>query len=104
MRFKIDQPTRPRNRRVVGRRLVEPEPQEIAQRQRIRRAPGDAALRVNALEIANQQQPEIDARWQARPTHLRIKSGALGFREVIEDVFAQQLIQAPIKRVTRGCR
>jgi hypothetical protein len=55
-------------------------------------------------KIANQQQPEINTRWQARPTHLRIKTGALGFREIIEAVFAQQLIQTPIKRVTRGCR
>jgi hypothetical protein len=59
----------------------------------------------NANEsAARQAMPRSDARWQARPTHLRIKTGALGFREVIEDVFAQQLIQAPIKRVTRGCR
>ena len=61
---------------------------------------GDAALGVNALEIADQQQPEIDPRRQSRSAHrLRIKASALRFDEIVEPVFAQQLIQAPIKRV-----
>jgi hypothetical protein len=44
MRFERDEPPRLRDRRAVRWCLVQPDPQEIAQRQRIRRAPGDAAL------------------------------------------------------------
>jgi hypothetical protein len=58
MRFERDQPARARDRRVVWWRLVQPDAQKIAQRQRVRRPAGDAALGVNALEIADQQQPE----------------------------------------------
>jgi hypothetical protein len=60
---------------------------KVTQGQRICGAPGDSALRVNALEVANQQQAEIDPWRQARPAHrLSIKAGALGFDEVIEAV------------------
>src|SRR5438093_7433003 len=41
-----------------------PDAEKIAQRQQVRRAPGDAAFGVNALEIPDQQQPEIDPRRQ----------------------------------------
>jgi hypothetical protein len=89
MRFERDQPACPRNRRVVRWRLVEADAQTIAQRQRVRRAPRDAALGVNALEIADQQQPETDSRWHSRPAHgLGIKPDALRFDEIIEAVFA----------------
>ena len=105
MRFERDQAPRPRNRRVVWRRLVQPDAQKIAQRQRIRGAPSDAALRVDAFEIADQKQPEIDARGQAGPTHrLGVKGGALRFSEIVEAVLAQQLIQPPIKRMAGGRR
>ena len=59
MRLEIDEPTRPRNRRVIGRRLMQGEAEKVAQRERIARPPRDAALGVEALEIANQQQPEV---------------------------------------------
>jgi hypothetical protein len=105
MGFDIDQPARARDRRVVRRRHFEPDAKEIAQRQRIGRTPGDATLRVNALEIPNQQQPEVDARRHARSAHrLRVEAGALGFDEIVESVLAQQLIQPPIERMTRGPR
>ena len=66
----------------VRRRLVQPDAKKIAQRQRVCRTPGDAALGVNPLEIANQQPPEIDPRRQARPAHrLCVKARALSFSE-----------------------
>lgn len=38
------------------------------------------------------------------PSHrLRVKAGTLSFDEIVEPVLSQQLIHAPIKRVTR-CR
>jgi len=47
------QTPRARNRRVVGWLVTETDPEKIAQRQRIFGAPGDAALRVDAFEVAN---------------------------------------------------
>lgn len=58
MGFEIDQTPRPRNRRVVGRRLPQTHAQKIPQGQRIRRAPRDATLRVTAFEVTVQQQAE----------------------------------------------
>ena len=100
MRFEIDQSARARNRRVVRRRLVQTDAQKIAQRQRIRRAPSDPALRVDAFEIADQRQPEVDPRWQARAAHrLGIEWLALTFDEIIEVVLGQQLIQPRVERM-----
>ena len=105
MPFEGDQATGARNRRMVWGRLVQPNSQKIAQRQRVCRAPGDPALGVNAFEIADQEQSEIDPRWQSWPAHrLRIEAGALRFDEIVEPVLAQQLIQPPIKGMTRGGR
>jgi hypothetical protein len=39
-----------------------------------------------------------------RPAHRLRKAGALRFDELVKVVFAQQLIQAPIKRVACGGR
>jgi len=50
MGFELDQPTRARNRRVAGRLVLQTDPQEVAQRERIRRAPRDAAFRIDALK------------------------------------------------------
>jgi hypothetical protein len=102
MRFDGNEAARPGNRRVVGRRVVQVEAEKISQRERISRPP---ALGVDAFEIADQQQPEVDARWQARPAHrVGIKPGTLRFDEIIEAMLAQQLIQPSIKRMTRACR
>ena len=69
VRLQVDQPPRPRNRRVIGRRVVHRQAQEVAQGERIRRPPRDPALGVDALEVADQQQPEVDARRQTRTAH-----------------------------------
>ena len=59
--------------------------EKVAQRQRVRRAPRDAALGVDALEVADQQQPEVDARRQTRagPSSRRRRL-AQRFDEVVE--------------------
>jgi hypothetical protein len=67
VRLKIDEAPRPRDRRVVWRYIVQVEAEEVPQRQLIRCPPGDPALRIDAFEVPNQQQPEIGARRQARP-------------------------------------
>ena len=50
----IDQAPRARNRRMIGWRLVHGQPQK--DRQRVRRAPRNPAFRVDAFEVADQQQ------------------------------------------------
>ena len=65
----------------------------------------DAALRVDALEVANQQQPGLDPRRQAGPAHrFGVERGALSFCEVVELMLARQLIQSRIERVAGGGR
>ena len=54
MRFDDNEAARPGNRRVVRGHVVQIQPQEIPQCQRIGRAPGDPALGVDAFEVANQ--------------------------------------------------
>src|ERR1022692_5211837 len=81
MRVHIDQSSRARDRRVVRRVLVQRNAHKAPQRQRVRQPPGNPALRPDALEIANQQRPEIDARRQRRPpVLLRIELRAPGSR------------------------
>jgi hypothetical protein len=105
MRFEIDQPTRSRNCRMVWWRSFQSDAETIAQRERVRRAPRDAALRIHALEIADQQQPKIDP-WRQTGSAYRVgvERGALSFGEDVESMLAQQLIQARVERVTGGCR
>jgi len=59
----------------------------------VRRAPCNAALRIDPLEVANQQQPEVHAWRQARPSHdFSIEWSALTFDKIVEVVLGQQLI------------
>jgi hypothetical protein len=105
MRLQIDQTPRPRDRRVLGRRLVEIQAQEAAQRQRICRPPRDSALRVDPLEVADQQQAKIRAGRQTRSTDLvRVERRALRFDELVERVRVEHLIQALIERVPAAAR
>ena len=79
---------------MLGRRLLEAEAQEPAERERIGGAPRDAALRVDALEVPDQQQPEVRARRQARATHCRgVEWGALRLNKRVERVGVEDLIQ-----------
>jgi hypothetical protein len=71
VRLQIDQAARPRDRRVIRRRLLEAQSQEAPQRQGIGGPPRNAALRIDALEVPDQQQPEVRARRQTRAPHGR---------------------------------
>lgn len=48
-------------RRMIGRRLTDSNPQEPTDRKRITAAPRDATLRANAFEVTDQQYPEVNA-------------------------------------------
>src|SRR5437867_12968220 len=71
MRLHIDQTAGARDGRMIGRPVLQPQAQEGAHRQRVGRAPRDAALGVEPFEIADQQQAEVPTRGEARPPHHR---------------------------------
>src|SRR5271157_4582954 len=56
---------------MVGNLVAVRKPQEIAQRERVRATPGDAALAVYPLEIADHVHAEIPSRRQRRRAHPR---------------------------------
>ena len=62
---------------MIRCRLLEAQSQKAPDRQRIRRAPRDAPLRIDPFEISDQQQPEVrpGARL-GRPIHRRVKGSA----------------------------
>src|SRR5216683_1826220 len=100
MRFHIDQPPRPRNRRVIGRHLVQSHPQKTPQPQRIRRPPRNPPFAVDALEISHQQQAEIPPRRQTRPPHLlRVEARTLLLHVLVKAALLQQPVQLLVERM-----
>jgi len=55
----IDQPSGARDRDVIGRLLIQPNGEELPQRERIGEAPSDAALAIESLEEADPHDAEI---------------------------------------------
>jgi hypothetical protein len=105
MGFHVDQAPRPRNRRVVGRRLVKRQPNETADGQGIGGTPCDAALRVDAFEVSDEQQSEILAWHQARTPHDRsIEPATPILHEPIEVVCVQHGVQSRVEGMPRRRR
>ena len=85
VRLEVDQPPRPGDRRVLGCRLIEAQPEKAAQRQRVGSPPGDPTLRIDALEVPDQEQPEIGPRQQTGTADRRgVERGALRLDERVE--------------------
>ena len=61
--------------------------EKLAQRKRIGRPPPDRALRVEALEIADQQQPEVATGRQPWPAVFRVEPLAEAFDILVEILF-----------------
>jgi hypothetical protein len=102
MCVQINQSARARDRRVVRRILVQPDAHEASQRQRIGQSPSNAALGCNALKVADQQRPEVDARRQRRTSVLgRIELRAPALDKLIELLRLQQLVEPLIERMHR---
>ena len=105
VRLEVDQAPGARQRRVVGRGLVQREVQKLADAQRVGGAPRDRPFRVQAFEVAEQQQPEIAARRQTRPADsVGVERRALRFDEGIEVRLVERAIQALVKRVPCALR
>ena len=72
---------------MLGRRFVEAQSQEAAERKGIGGAPRDPTLGIDAFEIANQQQPEVRPRRQTRAAdRRRVERRTLRFDERVKRV------------------
>ena len=105
MRFEIDQTAGARNRRMIGRRLGQHQSQKLAQGERIRRTPRNGALRIEAFEVADQQQTEVAPRRQTRTTDVvRVESLTKRLDVTVEVRFLEDLIQARVERMRSASR
>jgi hypothetical protein len=76
--------------------------QKAPQAQRVLQPPGDAALRLDALEIPDHERPEIDSRRQSRtPQPVGIKPCAQLLDQRVESLAVKNFVQTNIERVTR---
>jgi hypothetical protein len=93
VRLDVDQAPRARPRRVIRRGFVQWEPEESADRQRVRRPPGNPSFRIDAFKVAEQQQPKVPTGRESGPPHdRRIEPAALPFDERVESVGVEQRI------------
>ena len=105
VRLGVDPSPRARHRRMVRRRLVQRDVQELPQAQRIGGSPRHRPLPVQALEIAEQQHPDVAARRQTRPAHpVGVERRALLLDEGIEAGVVEHTIQSLVERVARTPR
>jgi len=105
VRLDVDQAAGARQRRVVRGGLVQRDVQEVADAQRIRRAPRDGPLGVQALKVPEQQQPKLPARRQTRAANaVGRERRALGLDEGVEARVVEHVIQSLVKRVPRTVR
>ena len=97
--------TRARQPRMIGNLVAVRQPQEVAQRERVRAPPHNAAFAVDAFEIADHVHAEIPPRRQRRRAHPRRVVGlAHLFHERVEPGLLQQLLQTVVERVSRRAR
>ncbi len=87
-----------RHRGMIRGRGLEAEPHKAAYRERIRRAPGDATLRVQPLEVAEQRQPEVPPRRQAgSPHHRSVERSTLLLREPVKPGLVEDGVQPDVE-------
>src|SRR5438045_6555332 len=85
MRLNRVQPPGPRQRRMIRRWFAEIVAQELAEAQRIGCPPRHAALRIDALEVTQQQHPEVRARRdRGTPRTALVILPANGFDALVE--------------------
>jgi hypothetical protein len=84
---------------MIGRRLRQHQAEKLAQRERIGGPPRNRTLSIQALEIADQQQPKVAPRRQPRPAVVRVESLAQAFDIPVEIVLVEDLIQSRVERM-----
>jgi hypothetical protein len=82
---------------MIRRRLRQHQSDKLTQGKRIGRPPGDPALRVQPLEVADQQQPEIAPGWQPWPTVVRIEALAQSFDVSVKAMLLENLIELRVE-------
>src|SRR3954452_12641462 len=81
------------------------QPQELAEREAVGAAPLEAALAVDALEVADQVHAEVAARRQRRPAPLAgVVGRALPLGEAVEPGLDQDRLQPVVEGVPRRAR
>jgi hypothetical protein len=99
----IDQVTRARDRRVVRRGVLKPDVQESTNRQRVCGAPRDAALGVQAFDVADQQHAEVAARREPGAAHARrVEAAARVLDVAIEARRIEDRIEPGVERMPRA--
>jgi hypothetical protein len=103
LRFDRHQPAGGRKGGMTGAALVESNSRKGADPERIGGPPGDATLRMDAREIADQEGAEADARGEAGPSHLPgVELPGGGFGELGEFFGFEQFVEAGVEGVGGG--
>ena len=90
---------------MVGDRLAVLQTQEAMQRQRVGTPPGDLALRLQALELANKQHAEVATWWNGRAADaVRVVGLAEHLDRRVELSLRQDLVAAVIEEMPRRQR
>ncbi len=98
--LQIDQTTSARNRRMIRRTLRHTQAQEPTNAQRVLSTPGDLPLRIQTLEEAHHQQPEVRTWRKTRTTHpLRVEPRTLRLDELVETARLQHTVQTLVERM-----
>ena len=87
---------------MVGGRLRQVEAQKRLKRPAITAAPGDGPLRIETLEKADEEHPEVDPRRNARAaTSIAIIWTTKILYEFVELCFAEKSVELGIERMAR---
>jgi hypothetical protein len=90
---------------MVGHPIAQPEPEKIPQRQAVGAAPLQAALAVDALEVAHQMHPEVAAgRQRPRPHDRGVVRPAELLDEAVEPGLPEHRLQPVVEHVPRRLR
>ena len=90
---------------MIGCLFAQPGAEKFSPAEAVGTPPGDAALAAEALEVAHQQQPEVDAGRNTGPAQaVVIIRLAEPFDELVEAGFSQQLVELAIEDMPCGSR
>lgn len=88
---------------MVRGQLVDAVAQELPQRERISDPPGDAALGVQALEVPDEEAPEVDTGRETGPTPSALVVAGTRVLDVrVERLPAEEGLKLGVEGVARG--
>src|SRR5690554_571782 len=86
---------------VIGRGFARSKPKKSAQRAAVFAAPSDPALRGDVFEVADEDHPEVDSRWESFASRLLVERLGRLFKLTVKVDVGQQLVEPIIKRIPR---